>query len=158
MADVPGTTRDWVGEIANIDGLPVMLIDTPGVRSTEDAIERVAIEPQPSRGWKKADLVVLVLDATRPLEPEQLPLLTEYPHAIRVANKCDGKWNWKVDDIVAIQTVATTGAGIDKLRRAIASHFGCVDGALHGAKCWTDRQRRLLEAAMREPDLLEDFI
>ena len=47
-ADVAGTTRDWVGETANIDGLPVMLIDTPGVRLTEDAIERAAIEPQPN--------------------------------------------------------------------------------------------------------------
>src|SRR5206468_1554210 len=39
-ADLEGTTRDWVGEIANIDGLAVMLIDTPGIRQTSDAIER----------------------------------------------------------------------------------------------------------------------
>src|SRR5947209_2511557 len=43
-ADLPGTTRDWVGEIANIDGLPVLLVDTPGLRSTQDQIELEAIE------------------------------------------------------------------------------------------------------------------
>src|SRR5687767_4568879 len=43
-ADVAGTTRDWVGEIANVDGLAVMLVDTPGVRETADDIERKAIE------------------------------------------------------------------------------------------------------------------
>ena len=42
-ADVPGTTRDWVGEIANIDGLPVLLMDTPGLRTTSDEIESQAI-------------------------------------------------------------------------------------------------------------------
>src|SRR5688572_10704527 len=42
-ADLPGTTRDWVGEIANIDGLALMLVDTPGARDTIDPIEREAI-------------------------------------------------------------------------------------------------------------------
>ena len=54
-ADLPGTTRDWVGEIANIDGLAVTLVDTPGVRDTADAIEREAIdrsgERSPPRIW-----------------------------------------------------------------------------------------------------------
>src|SRR5260370_980944 len=43
-ADVAGTTRDWVGEIANIDGLAVVLVDTPGIREASDPIEKVVIE------------------------------------------------------------------------------------------------------------------
>jgi len=66
-ADVPGTTRDWVGEIADVDGLAVFLIDTPGIRQTQDEIERTAIA-QSSHEIGRADLVVLVLDGTDSLE------------------------------------------------------------------------------------------
>ncbi len=91
-ADLPGTTRDWVGEIANIDGLAVMLVDTPGMRTTDDAIEQAAIARSRSR-IEESELVVLVLDVTRPLEPEQGGLLRAYPNALRVLNKCDQPWN-----------------------------------------------------------------
>src|SRR5262245_5147215 len=60
-ADVPGTTRDWVGELANIDGLVVTLIDTPGVRHTSDEIERQAIDRAVAR-TREADLVMILLD------------------------------------------------------------------------------------------------
>ena len=89
-ADRAGTTRDWVGDVANVDGLAVMLLDTPGLRATGDPIERTAIarsRPQ----IEAADLVLLVLDAARPLEPEQRPLLDAFPDALRIANKADRK-------------------------------------------------------------------
>src|SRR5205814_10504480 len=57
-ADLPGTTRDWVGEIANLDGLVVQLVDTPGIRDTSDAIERQAID-RSRHQIEQADLVVL---------------------------------------------------------------------------------------------------
>src|SRR5439155_5592202 len=58
-ADIPGTTRDWVGEIANIDGLAVQLYDTPGLREAADEIEAAAIER--SRGVvDEADLLIVV--------------------------------------------------------------------------------------------------
>ena len=64
-ADLPGTTRDWVGELANIDGLPVMLLDTPGIRETEDVIEQTAID-RSRHEIERAEQIVLVLDASRP--------------------------------------------------------------------------------------------
>src|SRR5204863_10052028 len=69
-ADVPGTTRDYVGEIANIDGLPVMLFDTPGVRDTADPIEAAAIEHS-SDVVRDADLILLVMDVMPPWPSEQ---------------------------------------------------------------------------------------
>src|SRR6185503_2714425 len=63
-ADLPGTTRDWVGEVANVDGLPVTLVDTPGVRETADEVEREAIA-RSGEQVAAADLILLVLDATR---------------------------------------------------------------------------------------------
>src|SRR5690606_12064877 len=86
-ADLPGTTRDWVGEIANLDGLAVMLIDTPGLRMTDDLVEREAIE-RSGQQVRAADLVVVVLDASVPAA-EQLAHRQAHPNALIVVNKCD---------------------------------------------------------------------
>lgn len=151
-ADVPGTTRDWVGEIANVDGLPVMLLDTPGLRETEDRIERSAIE-RSRQEIGRADLIVLVVDASRPLEGEQALLLTGYPNAIRAVNKVDRPAGWDITPLHGIPTVATTGEGIDALRRTIVrSLCGEERIAIDRPRCWTDRQRELLLAALRAPN------
>ena len=108
VADLPGTTRDWVGETANLDGLPVMLIDTPGIRETDDPIERAAIQ-RSIPAIDSADLVILVLDATRPLAPEQQPLLDRFPRAIRVVNKSDQPPQFEMK---CLHTVATHAFGL----------------------------------------------
>jgi tRNA modification GTPase len=147
-ADLPGTTRDWVGATANVDGLAVMLVDTPGLRDTSDAIEAEAIalaRPQIER----ADLVVLVLDQTRPLS-EQAQLLSRFHGATLVVNKVDRPVAWD-RPIHAIRTVATTGRGVDELRHEIRRRFGCESIALDRARWWTERQRRGLESARDNP-------
>ncbi len=149
-ADVPGTTRDWVGETANLDGLAVELIDTPGIRQTSDPIEREAIERSAGQ-IEKADLIVLVLEASRPLEPDQVPVIARYPDALRVVNKIDSPHQWDVSTLSeAIHTVGTTGQGVDTLMRRIREHFQCeaIDPAL--PRWWTARQREWLTA--RCPD------
>ena len=136
-ADVPGTTRDWVGEIANIDGLPVMLVDTPGVRETSDPIEHQAIER--SRAVVTgADLIVYVIDATAPFAPATARAV------LRVLNKSDRgppPPGLEFD----VSTVATTGQGVDELRRLVRHRLGC--DALDPARprVWTQRQRDLLQ-------------
>ncbi len=130
-ADLPGTTRDWVGEQANIDGLAVTLIDTPGLRATDDPIEREAIAR--SRGViDRADAVVHVLDATAPSALDENA-------DILVMNKVDRGPTWRVPN--AIPVCATAGQGIDALRNAIRSHFGCADLSSRHARVWTERQR-----------------
>jgi tRNA modification GTPase len=146
-ADVPGTTRDWVGEVANIDGLAVMLIDTPGLRQTDDAIEQSAIALATTEA-AAADLVVLVLDASRPLDPEQRPLLERYPNALRVVNKSDVPCAWGADVGEAIQTVATRGGGVETLRPAIAGQFSCTNLDPNAPRAWTTRQHNALLAVI----------
>ena len=136
-ADLPGTTRDWVGEIANIDGLAIMLVDTPGIRATSDVIEGVAIAAS-SEQIRSADLVVLVLDLSLPLDRA---MVDAYPTAIRIANKSDSTVQWDASEINAIQTVATIGRGIDRLRTEIRRRFGCEPIDVERARCWTDAQR-----------------
>lgn len=140
-ADLPGTTRDWVGEIANLDGLAVILVDTPGVRETSDPIERVAIARSGTE-VKRADLVVLVLDASTPIEAEQRRLLDAHPNALVVWNKSDVATD--ANTRKGIRAVATTGEGVDPLRVEIRKRFGCESFDEHRARWWTQRQRETL--------------
>jgi small GTP-binding protein len=139
-ADMPGTTRDWVGEIADIDGLAVMLVDTPGVRETADPIERRAIEIA-SGEVAMADLVVVVIDASRPIQGGQAELLAQFPNALVVINKVDVEGVERSGIRADVRTVATEGIGVDELRRAIARRFGCEDVEIGVARCWTRGQR-----------------
>lgn len=150
-ADVPGTTRDWVGEIANVEGLPVMLLDTPGLRQTEDRIEQAAIK-RSREEIQRADLVVVVIDASRPLQREQAALLDEYPNAIRVINKIDRPASWDIASLRGIPTIATTGEGIDALRRTVV-HSLCGEEpiTIDRPRCWTERQRAILSSVMSDP-------
>jgi tRNA modification GTPase len=162
-ADLPGTTRDWVGEIANVDGLPVLLVDTPGVRDTADPIEREAIA-RSGRQVAGAELVLLVLDATRPLESEQSRLVHRFGHESRsliVLNKSDlagappiGPDLPRID----VATAAVTGAGVAELRSAILAHFGCAGLAPDRPRVWTARQGDIVRRAMTRPAILGEMV
>jgi small GTP-binding protein len=159
VADLPGTTRDWVGEIADIDGLAVMLVDTPGLRASTDCIEQAAIAA--SRGpARAAELRLLVLDPAQPTADEQRELLAEFPDAIRIINKSDRPAAWDISAIAdaAIRTVATTGDGIADVRSAIARHFGCDAIDVNQPRWWTDRQREVLKRAMENPSAINELI
>lgn len=154
-ADMPGTTRDWVGEIANLDGLPVMLLDTPGLRQTDDLIERTAVERSRVQ-IERADLLVLLLDASRPLEGEQLSLVEEFPAALKVVNKydCPSKWDAGTVDAVC-RTIATRGEGVGRLRREIIRRLcGSERIAPERPYVWTTRQRAIVQRAMDDPAAL----
>jgi small GTP-binding protein len=136
-ADLPGTTRDWVGEIANIDGLAIMLVDTPGIRTTVDPIEDAAIAASKPQ-IQSADLIVLVLDQSQPLDHA---IVNSFPDSIRVANKSDGSLQWDAAEIGAIQTIATIGTGMDELRKQIRRRFGCDPMDPLRVRWWTESQR-----------------
>jgi tRNA modification GTPase len=152
-ADVPGTTRDWIGETANLDGLAITLLDTPGIRDQPDSVETAALE-RAVREMDRADLIVLVLDATRAVEPEQSRLLQRFPQALCVMNKVDGEVRWDRLSCAAIQTIATAGKGIDDLRRAIRHRFQCDPLDPAAARCWTERQRQVVRQSLHNPATL----
>ena len=138
-ADAPGTTRDWVGELADLGGLVVMLVDTPGLRTTDDSIEQTAIA-QARRVVEQAELVVEVLDLSRPMKGQE----RLGPGHLRVANKADLPHRWDPAPLDAIPTIATGTQGIEELRRRICRHFGCERVDVQIARWWTERQRQLL--------------
>lgn len=156
VADLPGTTRDWVGDAADVGGLGVTLVDTPGVRETADPIEAAAIRlARPVVA--AADLVVLVLDGSAPLAAAERALLAEHPDAVRVANKADRPAAWDPAELGCVATVATAAGGVAAVAAAVRRRFGCEPLETDGPRWWTERQRRLISRAIIDPVALNDL-
>jgi tRNA modification GTPase len=119
----PGTTRDLVTVATALDGWPVELVDTAGVRTTDDAIERSGID-RALRQTEAADLVIKVLDRSEPLEDQDWRLIMSEQPALLVANKSDLLPAWDLADAVPgprsiLPVSAETGQGLDCLISAI---------------------------------------
>ena len=90
VTDVPGTTRDTIEELVNIEGIPLQIIDTAGLRATEDAVEKIGVEKTRS-SLQKADLALFILDLSQGIENEDLTvynLIKDKPLIVLV-NKTD---------------------------------------------------------------------
>lgn len=131
VTDVPGTTRDLLTEVVEIEGVPVTVVDTAGLRSSAaDAIEAEGIA-RAEAARAIAHVVLVVLDASRPLDEEDRRLLADTSRSQRVvvANKSDLPAAWSVDEEVpdAVSVSAVTGNGLDDLRRALAAALAGTD-------------------------------
>ena len=123
VTDVPGTTRDLITETIDIDGVPVTLVDTAGVRyAPSDAIEAEGIA-RAAAARRVASVVLIVLDGSAPLSDDDRTLLRETITAPRVvvANKSDLGRTWLDGEACAdvVEISALTGEGIDALRSAL---------------------------------------
>ncbi|OHB77167.1 MAG: hypothetical protein A2W31_14795 [Planctomycetes bacterium RBG_16_64_10] len=117
----PGTTRDVVTARTALGGWPVELADTAGLTASCDPLEAAGVA-RTQEQLRTADAVVLVLDASRPVRPEETQLEVALPRAIRVHNKWDLAAP-RVPDSAALCVSALTGAGVDRLAAAIAIHL-----------------------------------
>jgi len=89
VTDVPGTTRDTIEEGLDLDGIPVTLVDTAGLREATDDVEREGVA-RAERARREADVVLLVLDGSRPLaDAEREALRQADERTVVVVNKCD---------------------------------------------------------------------
>ena len=123
VTDVPGTTRDLVTEVVDIDGAAITLVDTAGLHgAATDAVEQEGIS-RAHAARRVADLAIVVLDTSRPLEEDDRDLLaaTRSGPRLILGNKSDLSAAWPMEsagvDVLAVS--AKTGRGIDELRRAI---------------------------------------
>lgn len=137
VTDVPGTTRDSLSEVVSIEGIPVLLVDTAGVRATEDKVENLGVE-RTRRAIADADLILVILDGSESLTVEDKEVLAEVgglPHLLAV-NKSDLE-TFSLNGLLREASVpvipisAKTGAGLDDLRRAILKPFS--EGGARGA-------------------------
>ena len=121
----PGTTRDLVTETVAIGGIPVNLVDTAGIRHALDEAESIGIRKS-MEALAEADLVLVVLDASQPIVPEDDELFKQAANrpTIVVENKVDLLGDVHKLNSGAVRTSATTGAGIADLRQEILQHIG----------------------------------
>jgi tRNA modification GTPase len=146
VTPIAGTTRDLVSERVDIEGLAVTLIDTAGWRETRDVIEREGVT-RSEQAREIADLLVLVLDRSEPIqrEDEELLAATADRPRIVVANKSDLPAS--VHTSRPIDVSAKTGAGLDDLRRAIVRELTGRESLRDTAAISNTRHIALLEQA-----------
>jgi len=147
----PGTTRDLVTERVSLEGIPVELIDTAGLRESTDEAESLGIAKS-REAMAEADVVLLVLDATAPFHEEDeaaIAALATRPSLI-VINKNDlaPATALKPYPHSALETSALTGAGIPELRRSILSLLTREAPGAETALLTNLRQQQAVSAAL----------
>lgn len=177
VTDVPGTTRDSIEEYADVGGIPLRIIDTAGIRATDDVVERIGVEK--ARSYvKEAALILALFDASRPLdsEDEEILKLVRGRDAILLLNKDDLQsvvtaemLQRHVKKEVPVITISTrTQDGLENLAKAItAKVYAGTQAGQEGTFVTDARQAEVLRqadehlaAAIRtiEADMGLDFI
>ena len=165
VTDIPGTTRDTLTEAVDLEGIPVILTDTAGLRETTDGIETLGIE-RTRRAMSDSDLVLVVLDGSEEVEPSDRELIdqTENTRRLVVMNKSDRPgFNVPascIEELRPINVSARTGEGLSTLRAAIlasVSSNGVDEGSLlitnarhYDLLCSTQLALEAARAALRE--------
>ena len=173
VTDIPGTTRDTVEVQIQVDGLPVRLIDTAGIREGGDPVEQLGVE----RSWQtlaSANMILMVWDSTTPFTAEDRGLLLEClkgADTILVENKCDLPAqplpDLELPEELAehfhrVKLSARTGEGLDRLEEVMAGlardFFPQAQGEAYGQLLTNERQAqaadRALEAVRRAREAL----
>ena len=127
---IPGTTRDTIEEKLKLGSLTLRLIDTAGIRETDDEVERLGVERSRS-AIERAELLIVVVDGSEQLTSEDAALLAEAeraPHAVVVLSKKDLSGGITLDTALPTVNVSSvTGEGIEALENTIAAMFPLPD-------------------------------
>ena len=162
VTEIPGTTRDVIRQAIEIEGVPLHLLDTAGLRETEDAIEKMGMERTRS-AIDKASIVLLLVDSRRGVTPEDRAILTSLPPGLRlivVHNKIDlleQPLNSPTSTTTDIRVSAKTGTGIGLLRRRLLEMIGWQSSAGEGAFMARQRHLSALTAARAHLDAARTF-
>jgi tRNA modification GTPase len=153
VSAIPGTTRDVIHREIQLDGMPLRVIDTAGLRESEDPVEREGVR----RAWREieaADLVLLLADATLGLGEQERTLVSGLPQGVavlKVWNKIDMTGQAPGEREGMFYISATSGAGLEALRQRLKSRMGYQDGS-EGVYM---ARRRHLEALGQTREALE---
>ncbi|MCW5957070.1 MAG: tRNA uridine-5-carboxymethylaminomethyl(34) synthesis GTPase MnmE [Pyrinomonadaceae bacterium] len=166
VTDIAGTTRDQLHERFTIDEIPISLIDTAGLRETDDTVEIIGVE-RSRRTMADADLVLVMVDASEDLTDEDREIIAsvqEQPHIV-VVNKIDLQHETavlesEIDDRSPnfVHVSAKTGEGLDDLKKAIVEPFSTEDVSTGGFLVTDARHHDLLVRAASEIDNSIDLL
>lgn len=156
VTDIAGTTRDVLREEINLDGMPLHIIDTAGLRESADVVEAEGIR----RAWREieqADRLLLLVDDSSGVTPEEKLILDRLPHGLHVTvvrNKCDLSGHaaeMRSSDLgIEIRLSAKTGEGLAILRDHLKQSMGYQGG---GEGSFMARRRHLDALARAEAGL-----
>jgi len=161
VTDIAGTTRDVIEEYVNINGVPLKLVDTAGIRETDDVVERIGVE-RSHKALEEADLVLLVLSANEALtdQDRQLLALSEGSNRIILLNKTDLPENIETadlpDDVIKISVLEDTN--IDKIEAKINDLFFENSGIVEQDATYLSNSRHiaLIEQALEALTAVND--
>ncbi len=131
VTDIPGTTRDIIEEYVNIDGIPLKIVDTAGIRETSDIVEQIGVD-RAKKTVQEADLIIAIFDISRELSDEDHEILEliKDKKTIILLNKTDlpkvydeSYFKNYVKDMEIITTSITKGIGIEELENSIRNMF-----------------------------------
>ncbi len=153
----PGTTRDIIEENVSVGGIPLKIVDTAGIRETDDLVEKIGVEKARAL-IDRADLILLLLDSSSPVSVEDREVLSllDGKEAVVLLNKSDLPPLWREEDLQelsgkkVIKVSAAEGAGLDELEAEIMRLV--YDGTVspkENAFLQNVRQGELLEKAGR---------
>lgn len=131
VTDIPGTTRDVIEEFVTINGIPLRLLDTAGIRETSDIVERLGVERSRS-ALQEADLVLFVVNHNEPLHPDEREWMQQIVgrQVIVIVNKMDLPKRLEEDELKAVfgeGSIVTMSVkeqeGMDSLEKSISALF-----------------------------------
>ena len=164
VTDIPGTTRDVIEEYVNVRGVPLRLLDTAGIRETEDIVERIGVEKSRTV-LKEADLILLVLNNAEELTNEDLQLFeaTKGMETIIIVNKTDLPRKIDMNRIrelggnsPIIATSILEDKGINELEEAISNLF--FEGDLEASDLTYVSNTRHIALISQALKIIEDAI
>lgn len=162
VTDVPGTTRDVIEEYINIEGIPVQIIDTAGIRETDDIVERIGVEKSKEK-IDEADLIIFMMDASREIdkEDEEIFDFIKDKKYVTLINKIDLNKDIhnKILDSIQKENIykisAKTGEGINALKEIIKNMF--FKGEINADDIFITNNRHR-EALIRAKENLESAV
>ncbi len=158
VTDIPGTTRDVIEEFVSVKGIPVRIIDTAGIRETDDVVERIGVQ-RSKESFNKADLVILMLDASSKLTNEDKEIMNyvKNKEAIVLVNKIDLPKRISIEEIKeilpnkkVIETSIEEEKGIEELENEIVNMvYGGEVKAKDTSYVTNVRHKHALEKALK---------
>ena len=156
VTDLPGTTRDTIEEFVNVGGIPLKIIDTAGIRNSNDAVEKIGITRAKDCA-QRAELILALFDSSRPLDDEDEEIFKLLPNrdAIILLTKIDLPQVTTAAELqcvmrnaqCVIEVSLKSGAGTDKLLSAITEHVGAIDFEMSFVR--DEREANLLRRAVK---------
>ena len=164
VTEIPGTTRDTIEEVISVRNIPVYLVDTAGIRQTDDMVEKLGIEKS-KEAFNNADFVIFIMDGSNPVSEEDKEIVRylKAEKSLVLINKNDLNRAFTVNDVRRlipdaniIETSLITGEGIEKIEEFIEEMV--YGGKISQKESFMVNNVRHIELLKKGRDSLEDAL